>query len=79
MIIFGAIQIVLSQIPDFNRLWWLSIVAAIMSFSYSSIGLGLSIGRATGTLKEPDLHHGTASNILYHEVVHCITQHKLCF
>ncbi|KAH7277148.1 hypothetical protein KP509_39G036100 [Ceratopteris richardii] len=47
MILFGAMQIVLSQIPDFDRLWWLSAVAAIMSFSYSSIGLGLAIGKAS--------------------------------
>lgn len=43
--LFGGFQIVLSMIPDFNRIWWLSIVAAIMSFSYSSIGLGLATSR----------------------------------
>ncbi|DBA70321.1 TPA: hypothetical protein ACH3X2_011743 [Trebouxia sp. C0005] len=47
MLIFGAFQILLSQIPDFDRLWFLSIVAAVMSFSYSSIGLGLAIGKTT--------------------------------
>ncbi|CAA6667449.1 unnamed protein product [Spirodela intermedia] len=45
MAIFASIQIVLSQIPNFHKLWWLSIVAAVMSFAYSSIGLGLSIAR----------------------------------
>ncbi|KAH7442284.1 hypothetical protein KP509_03G080300 [Ceratopteris richardii] len=45
MILFGAVQIILSQIPDFNKLWWLSIVAAIMSFSYSIIGLGVCLGK----------------------------------
>ena len=53
MLIFGAFQILLSQIPDFDRLWFLSIVAAVMSFSYSSIGLGLAIGKTTGTLSPP--------------------------
>ena len=43
MILFGIIQIILSQIPDFDQIWWLSIVAAIMSLSYSIIGLGLGI------------------------------------
>ncbi|CAM8946302.1 unnamed protein product [Rhodiola kirilowii] len=43
MITFGAIQLVLSQIPNFHELSWLSIVAAVMSFAYSSIGLGLSV------------------------------------
>lgn len=45
MIAFGVVEIILSQIPDFDQIWWLSIVAAIMSFTYSSIGLGLGIGK----------------------------------
>jgi len=56
MMIFGAIQIVLSQIPDFHKLSWLSILAAIMSFAYSSIGLGLSIAK----LFAPH-HHATTT------------------
>lgn len=49
MVIFACIQIVLSQIPNFHKLWWLSIVAAVMSFAYSSIGLALSIARIAGS------------------------------
>ncbi|KAJ9545323.1 hypothetical protein OSB04_025030 [Centaurea solstitialis] len=45
MILFAVIQIVLSQIPNFHNLSWLSILAAVMSFSYSLIGLGLSIAK----------------------------------
>ncbi|CAL0306681.1 unnamed protein product [Lupinus luteus] len=45
MIIFGVIQIFLSQIPDFDQIWWLSTVAAIMSFTYSIIGLALGIAK----------------------------------
>lgn len=48
MIIFGVIQIIFSQIPDFDQIWWLSIVAAVMSFTYSSIGLGLAIAQVVG-------------------------------
>lgn len=48
MIIFAIIQIILSQIPNFHKLSWLSIVAAVMSFAYSSIGLGLSIAKVAG-------------------------------
>lgn len=44
--VFGLIQIVFSQIPNIGELWWLSYLAAIMSFSYSFIGLGLGISRA---------------------------------
>ncbi|KMZ67857.1 Amino acid permease 6 [Zostera marina] len=43
--IFAAFQLVLSQIPNFHKLWWLSILAAVMSFTYSFIGIGLSIAR----------------------------------
>ncbi|KAL0369275.1 UNVERIFIED_CONTAM: Amino acid permease 3 [Sesamum calycinum] len=45
MIAFGVAEIVLSQIPDFDQIWWLSIVAAVMSFTYSTIGLGLGIAK----------------------------------
>ena len=48
MILFGAVQILFSQIPDFDQIWWLSIVAAVMSFTYSSIGLSLGIAQTVG-------------------------------
>ncbi|XP_071723331.1 amino acid permease 4-like [Rutidosis leptorrhynchoides] len=49
MILFGCIEILLSQIPDFDQLWWLSIVAAVMSFTYSVIGLGLGIAQVVAS------------------------------
>lgn len=48
MIAFGIVEIIFSQIPDFDQIWWLSIVAAVMSFTYSSIGLGLGIAQVAG-------------------------------
>ncbi|TKW09702.1 hypothetical protein SEVIR_6G120100v4 [Setaria viridis] len=54
--IFGVMQIVFSQIPDLDKVWWLSVVAAIMSFSYSTIGISLGVaeiaanGRLRGSL-----------------------------
>jgi len=45
MIGFGIAEILLSQIPGFDQLHWLSLVAAVMSFTYSTIGLGLGIGK----------------------------------
>ncbi|XP_010482241.1 PREDICTED: amino acid permease 6 isoform X2 [Camelina sativa] len=48
MIVFAIIQIILSQIPNFHNLSWLSILAAVMSFCYASIGIGLSIAKAAG-------------------------------
>ncbi|KAH1245889.1 Amino acid permease 2 [Glycine max] len=52
-ICFGAVQIFFSQIPDFHNMWWLSIVASVMSFTYSIIGLVLGITKIaeTGTFK----------------------------
>lgn len=57
MIIFGISQILLSQIPDFDQISWLSAVAAVMSFTYSFIGLLLGAlqvasngGRIKGSL-----------------------------
>ncbi|KAK7320810.1 hypothetical protein VNO77_30636 [Canavalia gladiata] len=43
MIGLGIVEIFLSQIPNFHKLSWLSILAAIMSFGYALIGFGLSI------------------------------------
>lgn len=50
MLIFGAIQVVLSQIPNFHNIEWLSIVAAIMSFAYAFIGMALAIVKVNGIL-----------------------------
>lgn len=51
MIVFGVVQLILSQIPGFSNLWFLSIIAAVMSFAYSSIGLGLGIAQSAGKLR----------------------------
>ncbi|XP_065859098.1 probable amino acid permease 7 [Euphorbia lathyris] len=45
MLIFGAAQIILSQIPDFHEMQWLSILAAVMSFAYSSMGFALGVAQ----------------------------------
>ena len=48
MIAFGMVQIFFSQIPDFDQLWWHSLVAAVMSFTYSTIGLALGVAKVAG-------------------------------
>lgn len=48
MLAFGGIQIVMSQIPDFHNMAWVSIVAAIMSFCYAFIGLALGFAEVIG-------------------------------
>lgn len=51
MLLFGCVQIIVSQVPDFHNMEWLSILAAIMSFAYSSIGLGLGFATVIGITK----------------------------
>lgn len=48
MLLFGVVQITLSQLPDFHGIQWLSVVAAIMSFTYALIGLGLGVAKVIG-------------------------------
>ncbi|XP_061367395.1 probable amino acid permease 7 isoform X2 [Gastrolobium bilobum] len=43
MMLFGLVQVVMSFIPDLHNMTWVSVVAALMSFTYSFIGLGLGI------------------------------------
>ncbi|RHN67485.1 putative amino acid transporter, transmembrane domain-containing protein [Medicago truncatula] len=56
MVLFGVVQIVMSFIPDLHGMTWVSIIAALMSFTYSFIGLGLGIatviknGKVMGSL-----------------------------
>ncbi|XP_075669275.1 putative amino acid permease 7 isoform X1 [Castanea sativa] len=45
MLLFGLVQIVVSQIPDFHNMEWLSVVAALMSFTYSFIGFSLGVAK----------------------------------
>lgn len=71
MLLFGVIQIVMSQIPDFHNMEWLSIVAAIMSFSYASIGLGLGFAKVVGNIVNQfvifvKLHDATIKKKLKH-------------
>lgn len=50
MLLFGAVQVVFSQIPDFHNMELLSIIAAVMSFAYTFIGLSLGVAKVVGTL-----------------------------
>lgn len=53
MMLFGLVQIVMSFIPDLHNMAWVSIVAAIMSFTYSFIGLGLGIATVISKARFP--------------------------
>ncbi|QHO56510.1 Amino acid permease [Arachis hypogaea] len=56
LMLFGVVQIVMSFIPDLHNMAWVSVVAALMSFTYATIGLGLGIttvienGRIMGSI-----------------------------
>ncbi|CAL9119094.1 unnamed protein product, partial [Musa textilis] len=64
MIMFGVAEILLSQIPDFDQIWWLSIVAAVMSFTYSSIGLALGIVQVVGNKSFKGSLTGTSIGVI---------------
>ncbi|OEL17634.1 Amino acid permease 3 [Dichanthelium oligosanthes] len=44
-IIFAVVGIFMSQIPDFDQISWLPFLAVVMSFTYSTIGLGFGIAQ----------------------------------
>ncbi|VAH56614.1 unnamed protein product [Triticum turgidum subsp. durum] len=52
MITFGVAEIFLSQIPEYHT-WWFSYLGPAMSFTYCSIGVGISIAKVVenGVLK----------------------------
>ena len=56
LIIFGVMELILFQLPSLEEISWLSVVATIMSFAYSSIGLGLSIEKTVGVHACPCFH-----------------------
>ncbi|KAL8522133.1 hypothetical protein ACS0TY_012324 [Phlomoides rotata] len=67
----GVLELIVSQIPNFHKLSMLSVVAAVMSFTYSTIGLGLAFakvisgprGRTTLTGVEVGIGLSTADKI----------------
>ncbi|CAM0871278.1 unnamed protein product [Alopecurus aequalis] len=48
MLLFGLAQLALSFIPNFHSMAWLSAVAAAMSFTYTTIGMGLGLAKTVG-------------------------------
>ncbi|KAF0922131.1 hypothetical protein E2562_027754 [Oryza meyeriana var. granulata] len=45
MVVFGVVQIFFSQLQSLHEMAWLSVLAAVMSFSYSAIAVGLSLAQ----------------------------------
>jgi len=65
IIIFGSVHFFLAQLPNFNSVAGISLAAAIMSLSYSTIAWGASVHHG----QEPDVSYGyrhtTASNNVF--------------
>lgn len=62
IIIFAAPHFLLSQLPNFNSIAGVSLAAAIMSLSYSTIAWGASVHNGTKDLTSYDYHFSTTSN-----------------
>ena len=43
LVMFGVVEVVLSQLPSLEKVTFVSIVAAVMSFTYSFIAFFLSV------------------------------------
>lgn len=54
IMIFASVHFVLSQLPNFNSISGVSLAAAVMSLSYSTIAWGASVDKG----KQPDVQYG---------------------
>lgn len=57
MIIFGTVEVILSQFPSLEKITVISVVAAVMSFAYSLIGLLMCIAKFAS-------HHAIRGTVL---------------
>lgn len=75
MLFFGFVQMVMSQIPNFRDTEWLSIVASIMSFSYSIIGSALGLAKVIGMVNYMSCKLAQTPELLkeYYMPCKCIT------
>ncbi|KAL8509744.1 hypothetical protein ACS0TY_016814 [Phlomoides rotata] len=68
MVGFGLVQIVMSQIPNFHNMAWLSVVAAIMSFAYAFIGFGLGFAKVIENREIKGSFRGVSTNTVAQKV-----------
>ncbi|KAH6758571.1 lysine histidine transporter 1 [Perilla frutescens var. frutescens] len=58
IMMFASVHFVLSPLPSFNSISGISLIAAVMSLSYSAIACGASISKGV----QPDVQYGYKSN-----------------
>ncbi|XP_042001505.1 lysine histidine transporter 1-like [Salvia splendens] len=58
IMIFASVHFVLSQLPSFNSISGVSLAAAVMSLSYSTIAWGASVDKG----RQPDVEYGYKSH-----------------
>ncbi|KAM0940786.1 putative amino acid transporter, transmembrane domain-containing protein [Dioscorea sansibarensis] len=69
MLIFGMVQLVLSQFPSLENITWLSVVAVVTSFAYSFISLGLCIAK---WISHGDFRGGLAGTHGSHKLINVL-------
>lgn len=61
IVLFGVVQLLLSQVPDFHSLWWVSLVGGIMSIGYCAIAAGASIAAVVNGVENIEYRTGESS------------------
>jgi len=61
-VLFGIVQLFLSQVPDFHSLWWVSLLGGVMSVGYCLIAVGGSIAVAVGGQGDAEYSEATDSS-----------------
>ncbi|MCO5563490.1 hypothetical protein L7F22_017133 [Adiantum nelumboides] len=62
IIVFASPHFILSQLPNFNSIAGVSLAAAVMSISYSTIAWGASVNKGTNELTSYDYKFSTTAN-----------------
>jgi len=61
ILLFAALQLGLSQVPDFHSLWWVSLLGGVMSIGYCGIAAGASIAVAANSPAPDYVHDGQST------------------
>jgi len=65
IIVFGVVQLALSQVPDFHSLWWVSLLGAVMSIGYCAVAAGASLAVAVSGSSPPPMAPRSSANVVF--------------